>query len=134
VPRDGQAILDLVGPATARGMHEGAKAEGEGWRVPPNSLPPDIAEADVAWALPRRVIQPIATFEEAAHLTGAVERLPRTYIYRRKSGPDMFAQFAKRAQSEAGWSYRELDASHNPHITMPEVLTQVFDEIAIRPV
>ena len=134
VPRDGQAIFDLVGTETARGMREGAKLKGEGWRVPPNPLPPDTSEADVAWALPRRVMQPIATFEEAARLTGAVERLPRTYIYCRKGGPgDMFAQFAKRAQSEPGWNYRELDASHNPHITMPDVLAQVFDEIAMRP-
>jgi pimeloyl-ACP methyl ester carboxylesterase len=134
VPRDGQAIFDLVGPETARAMREGAKVKGEGWRVPPNPLPPDTAEADVAWALPRRVMQPIATFEEAACLTGAVERLPRSYIYCRKTGlGDMFAQFAKRAQSEPGWNYRELDASHNPHITMPEVLAQVFDEIAMRP-
>ena len=134
VPRDGQAIFDLVGPETARAMREGAKGKGEGWRVPPNPLPPDTAEADAAWALPRRVMQPIATFEEAARLTGAVERLPRTYIYSRKSGPgDLFAPFAKRAQSGLGWNYRELDASHNPHITMPEVLTQMFDEIAMRP-
>jgi hypothetical protein len=44
----------------------------------------------------------------------------------------MFAQFARRARSEPGWNYHELDASHNPHITMPEVLAQVLEEIAAR--
>ena len=44
--------------------------------------------------------------QEAARLSGAVERLPRTYIYCQRSGPgDMFAQFAKRAQCEPEWNY-----------------------------
>jgi hypothetical protein len=39
----------------------------------------------------------------------------------------------RRAQFEPGRNYRELDARHNPHITMPEVLAQVFEEITVRP-
>jgi pimeloyl-ACP methyl ester carboxylesterase len=131
VPRDGQAIVDLVGPATAAAMREGAKAKGYGWRVPANPLPPDTSAEDVAWAMPRRVMQPIGTFEEPARLTGAVETLPRSYLYCTRAGPgDVFGQFAARARTEPGWDYRELDASHNPHITMPETLAGVLDGIA----
>ena len=131
VPRDGQALVDLVGPEPAAGMRAGALAKGEGWRVPPNPLPPDTGADDVAWALPRRVMQPLASFEERVSLTGALERLARTYIYCTRSGPgDVFAQFARRARGEAGWNYRQIDASHNPHITKPEVLAGLLDETA----
>jgi hypothetical protein len=83
------------------------------------------------WAMPRRVMQPIGPFEEPARLNGAVEKLPRTYLYCTKAGPgDVFGQFAARARGEPGWDYRELDASHNPHITMPETLAEVLDGIA----
>ena len=43
----------------------------------------------------------------------------------------MFRQFAQRAQAE-GWPYLEIDASHNPHITAPDALASMLDEIATR--
>ncbi len=131
VPRDGQSIGDLIGAAGKARAIASARAEGDGWRVPPNPLPPDTAPADVAWAGPRRMMQPIATFEQPLALSGAVDRLPRTYIYCTRPGPgDVFRQFAERARSEPGWICLELDASHNPHITMPETFTAMLDRIA----
>lgn len=131
VPRDGQSLFDLTGePARARGL-EAARATGDGWRVPPNPMPPDTSAADVAWAGPRRMMQPLATLEQPLRLTGAVDRLRRTYIYCTRPGPgDAFRQFADRARSEPGWTYHELDASHNPHITMPETFAALLDDIA----
>jgi hypothetical protein len=54
----------------------------------------------------------------------------RTYIYctRARVG-DPFRQFADRAKAE-GWTYREIDASHNPHITVPDVLAGMLDQLA----
>ena len=55
VPQDGQSLFDLQ-PAAARDqMRELARTSGEGWRLPPNPMPPDTPEADVAWATPRRL-------------------------------------------------------------------------------
>jgi pimeloyl-ACP methyl ester carboxylesterase len=131
VPRDGQALLDLVPPDVAARMREGVRTLGEGWRVPANPLPSDTSEADAAWIMPRRVMQPLATFEEKAHLTGAGARLPRTYIYCTRLGPiDIFGPFAARAKQEPGWRYVEMDASHSPNVTAPEALTAVLDGIA----
>ena len=94
-------------------------------------MPPDTHEADVAWAGPRRMMQPVKTFEQPVRLTGAVDRLPRTYIYCTRPGPgDAFRQFADRARAEPGWRHHELDASHNPHITMPETLADLLDAIS----
>ena len=131
VPRDGQSAFDLTGAAARLRSLEIARSQGDGWRVPPNPLPPDTSQADVAWAAPRRMMQPLKTLEQASRLTGAVERLPRTYIYCTRPGPgDVFRQFAERARAEPGWNYHELDASHNPHITMPETFAALLHGIA----
>src|SRR5215471_20425272 len=48
VPRNGQALLDLLPPQARQQMQERVKA-GDGWRVPSNPTPPDTSEADVKW-------------------------------------------------------------------------------------
>ena len=131
VPRHGQALFDLAVPDDRIGLIEGARKTGDAMRLPPRPMPPDTSAADLAWANPRRVPQPIATFEQPIRLTGAVEQLRRTYIYCTKARPgDVFRQFAERAKSEPGWKYREIDASHNPHITVPDVLAAMLHELA----
>jgi len=113
-------------------MQTAARQDGEGWLVPPNPPPPDTPAADVAWMAPRRLPHPLKTFEQPIRLTGEVDRLLRTYIYCTRPGPgDNFRQFAERARTEAGWQYREIDASHNPHITAPDALAAMLDGIAM---
>lgn len=61
---------------------------------------------------------------------GAPLTLPRHYIYARRNGPgDVFRQFFDRAQRE-GWGHSEIEASHNPHITCPDVLMALLEKIA----
>ena len=131
VPRDGQSLADLL-PAEMRArMLDGARTHGDGWRVPPNPVPPDTSEADVAWITPRRVMQPRRTFDEPARLTGAGAHLPRTYVYCTRLAPlDVFRPFAERARLEPGWEYLELDASHSPNVTAPDALAALLDTIA----
>ena len=63
-------------------------------------------------------------------LTGAGDRLPRTYVYYTHAGEgDVYRQFADRAQSESGWRYEELDSTHNAHITAPDALTALLGRI-----
>ena len=126
-PRDGESVFDLQPPDIVARMREAAKA-GDGWRIPPNPMPPDTAEADVAWAAPRRLPQPIKCFEQKLRL-GAEPTLPRSYIYCKRSRPgDIFRPFAERAQRES-WRHDEIDASHNPHITAPEALAALLQAI-----
>jgi pimeloyl-ACP methyl ester carboxylesterase len=134
VPRDGQSLLALLMQEARVRMLEAARLEGDGWRVPPNPMPSDSSEADVAWATPRRVTQPLKTFEQPARLTGAIDRLRRTYIYCTRPAPgDVFRQFAERARSETGWKHIEIDSSHNPHITVPDSLARALDDLARDP-
>jgi pimeloyl-ACP methyl ester carboxylesterase len=131
VPRDGQCLFDLQSAETRSRMHEAARTVGDGWRIPPNPVPPDTSEADVAWVTPRRVMQPLKTFEQPLHLTGTGEQIPKAYIYCTQPAPgDVFRQFAERARSEMGWRYFEIDASHSPHVTAPSSLATLLDNIA----
>jgi pimeloyl-ACP methyl ester carboxylesterase len=131
VPRDGQSVFDLI-PAAARERNLAqARSQGEGWQLPANPMPPDTDAADVAWAMPRRRMQPLKTFSTPLRLSGAVESLRRSYIYCTRSGPgDVFRPFAEAARAGNAWRHFELDASHNPHITMPRTLADLLHRIA----
>src|SRR5262249_6159194 len=84
---------------------------------------------DSAWAVPKRRPQPIKTFEEKIRLTSA-KFPPRHYSYAKKNGPaDVSRQSAERPRSEPGWTCHEIDASHNPHITCPDVLMALLTQI-----
>ena len=129
-PKDGQSLFDLTGPKAEGNMRAGAAKDGDGWKLPINPMPPDTSPEDQAWAMPRRRPQPIRTFEEKIKLQSAEPPPPRHYIYAKKNGPgDVFRQFGERARSEAGWKYYEIDSSHNPHITCPDVLMSLLTEI-----
>lgn len=129
-PKDGQSLFDLVGPKAEANMRAGAAKDGEGWKLPINPMPPDTSAEDKAWAGPRRRPQPIRTFEEKIRLESKEPPPPRHFIYAKKYGPgDVFRQFAERARSEPGWSCYEIDASHNPHITCPDVLMNLLTQI-----
>jgi pimeloyl-ACP methyl ester carboxylesterase len=128
-PKDGQSLFDLLGPKGEAHMRAGAAKDGDGWKLPLNPMPPDTSPEDSPWAVPKRRPQPIKTFEEKIKLTSA-KFPPRHYIYAKKNGPgDVFRQFAERAKSEPGWTLHEIDASHNPHITCPDVLMALLTQI-----
>lgn len=129
-PKDGQSLFDLVGPKAEGNMRKGAEKDGDGWKMPVNPMPPDTSPEDVAWASPRRRPQPIKTFEQKLRLESKAAPPPRHYIYAKRNGPgDVFRQFGERARSEAGWTYHEMDCSHNPHIICPEALMAQLSDI-----
>ncbi len=131
VPRNGQCLFDLQPPEHRARAEAMAREQGKGWQVPPNPPPPDTSEADLAWIMPRRFPQPLATFSTRLHLKHGEPAMPRSYIFCTRTGPaDSFRQFSQRARSEPGWQHFELDASHNPHITVPHDLMAVLDRIA----
>lgn len=125
-PKDGQSAFDLQSTETAAQRRASAQ---DGWRLATGPMPPDTSPEDVAWAAPRRQPQPIKTFEEKLKLS-AEPSAPRTYIYAKRARPDDgFRQFLERAKRE-GWKTYEMDASHNPHITAPDALMAILNEVA----
>lgn len=130
VPHDGQSMLDMAIPAQRERWLKGAAEEGAGWLVPPNPLPGDTSEEDVAWIAPRRHPQPLKTIVQPARLGNHTLRIPQSYIYCTRAGPgDMFGPFARAAKADPAWGYFELDASHSPHVTAPDALMTVLNAI-----
>jgi len=127
VPEDGQCLFDLVSDENRAEMLERARSTGDGWRIAPNPMPPDTPEQDRQWATPLRLPQPLATVQQPIRLMRKSAPVPRTYVYCTRS--DIFKRFAERARQDSSWGYHELDASHNPHITAPQALTALLDEI-----
>ena len=126
VPEDGQSLAMLTGQAP-----EAMRAAAEdGWRAPYRPMPPDTPQADLDWAMSRRMSHPVECFVQPLRLTGAGDRLPRDYIYAlKKDERDSFGRFYRRARMEPSWAAHEIDASHNPHITTPELLAELLDGI-----
>src|SRR6187397_1583211 len=78
VPKDGQALADLVPAQQRQHMKDNAKA-GDGWRLSPNPSPPDTSPQDLEWITRHRVPQSLACFEQPLGLQGELT-LPRVYI------------------------------------------------------
>jgi pimeloyl-ACP methyl ester carboxylesterase len=129
VPGDGQSLFDFLPPSEQQRMRSGAAA-GDGWRIPPNPTPPDTPPKDIEWLNARRADMPLKCFETKLKLTRGETNLPRSYVYcARKVGGDPFAQFANRLKNDSAWRYFEIDASHSPNVTAPEVLMALLARI-----
>ena len=131
VPTNGQALIDLLPSDERQRLLDSAKT-GDGWRVAPNPIPPDTSPEDLRWITNFRMPQSIKCFEQPLQLQAELN-LPRAYIHcTRYADKKPFAQFASRANSEAGWRAFELGASHSPNVTAPaafmEVLWQILSE------
>ena len=126
VPQDGDSLASLTGQA-----EQAMRATAErGWKAPPRPLPPDTPRADLAWIAARRMSHPVECFLQPISLTGAGVHLPRHYIYALKTDErDTFGRFHQRAQTTPGWTSHQIEASHNPHITVPETLAELLDGI-----
>ena len=130
VPRDGQSVMSMQTEDNRKRVREAVRTQSDGWRIPANPMPPDTSPEDFAWATPKRVMQPVKTFEQGIVLAGGAAALPTAYIYCTRFGPgDVFRQFAERAKTEPGWRYFEMDASHNPHITVPHGLMRILQSL-----
>lgn len=125
-PNDGDSVMNLL-PAAARALRQ-VSPDG---MIPPVPMPPDTPDEDRNWCAPLRLPQPAKTFEQKLMLQGGPLTLPRHYIYCSRIAPDdRFRRFYERAKRE-GWGTTEIDASHNPHITCPDVLAALLDKIAV---
>jgi pimeloyl-ACP methyl ester carboxylesterase len=131
VPRDGESAFDVL-PATTRAQRQGgASNSADDWRIPPGPMPPDTALEDIAWCTALRVAQPVKTFEQKLTFQNGPLTLPRHYIYCARRPPDdRFRVFYERAKAENWAGAHEIDSSHNPHITCPDMLTDLLTKIA----
>lgn len=131
--------LDAYAPEEGKSSHDYSSAErreaqrrdaADGWKVMPGNSPGDTSPEDKAWLSERRTPQPLATYEQKFHYENGPLTLPRSFIYAKKPNPgDPFRQFMEKGKRE-GWKIYEIDASHSPHVTAPEELMRILDEVA----
>jgi pimeloyl-ACP methyl ester carboxylesterase len=127
-PESGKSANDYGTSARVELMRKTAIG---GWQVPSTPVPPDTSPEDTMWLVARRVPHPLACLEQKLVLKNGPLTLPRTYIYAQRYSPgDQFRQFMERARKD-GWPVYEMDASHSPHITAPEALMGILQEVAI---
>ena len=124
VPRDGEAMLEMLGPGVAAFVEQAAQVYGGGWRIPHD--PPDAR---------RRTPHPLKTGQQPVSLTNpAAAALPRTFIYCTQDKEAMgplgvpITQAAERARSDPRWRYRELQTGHSPWETAPRELVSLLLE------
>lgn len=119
VPEDGKSQYQLIGRTVGPDTP---------WLVPPPPVPPDTKEADRRWLEAHRSPQPLASFTTPTRLSGA-PLPPRAYIRCTRPMPgDPQGSSAARARA-SGWPYVEIDTSHNPHVTAPELLAATLDQL-----
>jgi pimeloyl-ACP methyl ester carboxylesterase len=130
VPRSGESQADL-NLFAARDVAK-TRATGDGWRVMPAPIAPDVLPAEAAWRRARQRPQPIRTFEQPVTLETDPTRLPRCYIYcTRKGADDYCLPFAVQARAAgSGWRYFEIDSGHSPHATQPGEVADLLGLIA----
>jgi pimeloyl-ACP methyl ester carboxylesterase len=131
--------LDAYAPEEGKSAHDYAPADRrddqvknliDGWKVMPGGVPDDTSPEDKAWLVKRRRPQPIKTYTQKIRFHNGQLTLPRTFIYAKKPNPgDPFRPFMEKGRRE-GWKVYEIDASHSPHITAPDELMRILDEVA----
>ena len=140
VPEDGQATIDLI-TFPREAWEKRVRNEGHGWLIP--SLQPvpwdqfvrDVwkitDDADRQWLVSRLRPTPFKTFTDPVRRRNpAAAKLTRTYIRCRQHPSPRFDGFADMAKKTPGWRLRELDAAHEPFVTAPRELTDLFLEAA----
>ncbi|CAN7210905.1 alpha/beta hydrolase [Phenylobacterium sp. LjRoot225] len=120
VPEDGRSQFDLISRKTGPDTP---------WLVPPRPIPPDTSEADARWLNAHRSPQPLASFTTPLHLSGK-ELPPRAYIRCTRLPPDDPQKSSALKAKANGWPYVEIDTSHNPHVTAPELLASTLLRLA----
>jgi len=130
VPRDGESVLDLTGPAV-REAASAAKARGD-LGVPPRPAEAfGVNPADRAWVDRLCGPQPIATFTDKIALTGAAGRIARKAYVRAASyaNPGFDRAFAA-VQSDPAWRSYTVDCGHDVMVDAPERLCEILLEAA----
>jgi pimeloyl-ACP methyl ester carboxylesterase len=129
VPRDGDALLDLLPEEWAETIRRAAAGSGDGRRVPVPFSHEETAALRGRWYADRVTAHPLAAFEQPLRLRGAGDPIPRTYIHCTGEADSPASLCAERARA-AGWRYRELATHHDAQIGDPDGLTALLLEAA----
>jgi pimeloyl-ACP methyl ester carboxylesterase len=111
-------------------MMAAAAGSGETPPAPSGEVMPLTAELAELVGIPSSLLwryksHPLKTMTDPIHLTGAHLLIHRKIYVRALKFPGMAATYA-RIQSESGWEFEEIDASHNLMYEAPERLADLL--------
>jgi pimeloyl-ACP methyl ester carboxylesterase len=93
--------------------------------VPPEQTGADEADYDLLRS--GLTTTPLRCWTDPVQLTGDGERVPRTYVFCKRSG---FGEVAARLREDPSWDFRELDTKHMAMYTAPRELAELLLELA----
>ncbi|MBV9558753.1 MAG: alpha/beta hydrolase [Pseudolabrys sp.] len=128
IPNDGESVLDIVQPVVADAIHAAA-ARGDTTVPVRDAAAFLVNEKDRAWVDRLANPQPIGTFLEKLKLTGARDRLPKTYVRASGYPNGSFDKAYARAKAE-GWRTAEVNCGHDIMINEPDRLTEILIDAA----
>lgn len=127
VPETGQSLHDLLPPEMREEQLDLAKTVGDGWKVPP--IPADVFDVnkeDREWVNRQCTYQPLDTFRQPLHLTGAFDRVKNNvFILASGWSPSPFPVFYEKAKAN-GWETANIDCGHDVMLDEPEELTRAL--------
>ena len=130
VLKDGESVHDALPPEARAGQLEGARAAGDGWKVPPISAEFfNVNAADRAWVDAQCTPQPLATFQQPLRLTGALDAIAdRSFIFASGWGPSPFHYYDD--AKAAGWRTCDVPCGHDVMLDDPAFLTHELLAVA----
>jgi pimeloyl-ACP methyl ester carboxylesterase len=127
VPENGQSLYDCLPAELRQQQLDGAREQGEGWKVPP--IPAEafaVNDKDRDWVNRQCTMQPIATFEQKLRITGAVNRIGNvTYMLASGWSGSPFRQFYDQAKAK-GWKTLDFPCGHDVMLDQPEELSRAL--------
>ena len=133
VPEDGHSLIEGWPHERAQHVREEVAVRGDGWKLAP--LPPDyfgvMDDDDAEWVTRRCVPQPFRTFTQHIHLSGAWKTVPKKMYLLAEFHPNSsFDRFATHLSAQPDWDVRRVPSGHDVMIDTPELLADIFLELA----
>jgi hypothetical protein len=136
VLESGQSIFEAQPAAVTRKRLEQVAAEGKGVAIPPPPLASyGVSErATLDWLAARLTPQPVATYQEKLVLRHPLGNgRPRVYVDCVAAPFEPLVEIKRKLRGQPGWTWMELDSSHDPMIGEPHKLAALLNGLALAP-
>lgn len=130
IPQDRRAFIDCLDRRTRIAVKNLART-GVLSIPPPPSKAFKLNEAQQAWVDSKLTAQPIHTWLQKIHVTGAQYRVPKkTYIRASRFNSPALREIHARLKRNRAWMTYEMPCGHDAMIDMPELLAEILLEVA----
>lgn len=129
LPRDGEALFDIMAADRRAQVLAWAEAKGDGWRLPWIDAPAFAVPDTAGQARLARLVtdHPLATFAQKARLAGRWETVPKlTYVLAAQYDPSPMHGFAARCRADPRWAVQAIDAHHMLPLLRPAAVADVL--------